>query len=57
MGKKVDIKEGEDNYYEVLDEARRKNRLLGYGDSNTDWERKYYEKQRRLLKWKEKRNY
>lgn len=48
-GKKVSIKENEKGYYKLLNEARKKNKKLGYGDNTIDWERKRYENQRRNL--------
>ena len=49
-GVKVDISEGEDEYYKLLKEMRMKNRRLGYGDDSINWERKHYEQARRNLK-------
>ena len=53
-GKKVSIKENENGYYRLLEEARNKNKKLGYGDNTINWERKRYEEQRRWLIKKEK---
>ena len=33
-----------------MEEAREKNRRLGYGDNSIDWNRKEYEQQKRNLK-------
>lgn len=47
-GVKIDISEGEEQYYKVLETARDKNRRLGYGDNTINWERRIYENQRRI---------
>jgi len=49
LGQKINIKEEEDTYYEVVKEARIKNKRLGYGDNVKDWNRKQYERERRQL--------
>lgn len=49
-GAKVSIKNGEEEYYKVLEEARKKNKRLGYGDDSVNWERKEYENNRRNMK-------
>lgn len=48
-GKRIDISNGEEEYYKVLEDARKKGRRLGYGDGSIDWERRKYEKERRNL--------
>lgn len=48
-GKKVDISQGDENYFEVLEIARAKSKRLGYGDNTINWERKMYENQKRNL--------
>ncbi len=53
-GIEIDISENEDEYYRVLEEERNKNKRLGYGDNEVDWEKKKYEQQRRNLKKKER---
>jgi hypothetical protein len=62
-GEKVDISNGEEDYYKLLEWHRAKNKRLGYGDDSKNWEQKRYENSRRnlLVKqriWKanEKRN-
>jgi hypothetical protein len=49
-GIKVDIKEGEEEYYKLLEQERMKNKRLGYGDDSRNWELKKYENERRNLK-------
>jgi len=49
-GVKIDVSENENDYYNVLNEARILNKKLGYGDDNINWERKNYEQQQRNLK-------
>lgn len=48
-GKKIDISQGEDEYYRALEHARKLNKELGYG-SPDNWDAIQYEKQRRFLK-------
>ncbi len=50
-GMKIDVstKVGEDNYYRMLDAARKKNRRLGYGDDKKDWSKIKYERERRKI--------
>lgn len=52
-GEKVDISQGEEKYYKLLEWHRRKNRELGYGDPS-NWDAKQYELQRRKLKQQER---
>lgn len=53
-GVKVDISNGEEEYYKLLEVKREKNKRLGYGDDEINWERKKYEQERRNLKRKER---
>jgi len=53
-GVKIDISQGQEEYYKVLEEARKKAKRLGYGDNNTHWSRKQYEEERRNLLTKER---
>ncbi len=48
-GEKIDISNGEEDYYKVLEWHRDKNRRLGYGDDSKNWEQKRYENSRRNL--------
>lgn len=48
-GRKSDISNNENHYYELLKEARRKNQELGYGTNHINWERKRYENERRNI--------
>ena len=47
VGNKIDISKGDEEYYKVLEETRKKNKRLGYGDNSINWERKHYEQQQR----------
>jgi hypothetical protein len=47
LGRKV---KNEEDYYKTLEEARKVNKTLGYGDNKIDWNRKEYEQTRRNLK-------
>lgn len=49
-GEKIDISKNEDNYYKLLEWYRKKNKQLGYGDDQKNWDRKRYENKRRNLK-------
>jgi hypothetical protein len=53
-GLEIDISNGEEAYYKVLEEARLKNKFFGFGDDSINWERKRYERERRRLKNKER---
>jgi hypothetical protein len=49
-GIKVDISKGEDEYFKLLKQERKKNKRLGYGDDAKNWELKRYENERRNMK-------
>ena len=57
LGQKVSVKDGKDeDYYKLLEVARMKNRELGYGDNEVNWEKRRYENNRRdMLKKVRKR--
>lgn len=48
-GVEIDVSESYDEYYEALKEARRKNKLLGYGNDEKDWNKMHYENSIRRL--------
>lgn len=48
-GIRVDISNGEEEYYKILEEARNKNNRLGYQQGKVDWSRKKYEEERRTI--------
>lgn len=52
MGEKVNVKCNEDEYFAVLEEAREKNKRLGYGDDTKEWKKESYIKQLNELKYK-----
>lgn len=56
LGKKIKVRneKEEEYYYKALEEARKKNKRLGYGDDSINWERKRYENERRRLNNKNK---
>lgn len=54
-GNKIDVSENLDGYYNALEAARKKNKILGYGDDSINWERKRYERERRKMLNKKKR--
>lgn len=49
-GVRVDISESEEEYYKLLEVKRSKNKRLGYGDDEINWDLKKYENERRNLK-------
>ena len=49
-GVRVDIANGNEEYYKLLEVKRAKSKRLGYGDDSDNWELKEYENQRRNLK-------
>jgi len=49
-GEKIDISKGEEEYYKTLEYYRKKNKRLGYGDDQKNWEQKKYENERRNIK-------
>ena len=53
-GERVDISQGDREYYNLLEYYRERNTRLGYGTGERDWKRYEYEKQQRLLKQKER---
>ena len=46
---KVDISNGLDDYYKILESSRKKNKRLGYGDDAKDWSKIKYENDRREM--------
>ena len=56
LGKKIKVRNEKEEkyYYKALEEARIKNKRLGYGDDSINWERKRYENERRRLNNKNK---
>ncbi len=53
-GIKIDIRETEEVYFSRLEVERKRNKRLGYGDGEIDWEKRKYENDRRNLKKKER---
>lgn len=47
LGRKISIKESEDEYFKALKHAQQENKELGYGDDKKNWEQIEYEKNRR----------
>lgn len=54
MGVKVCIKDGEERYYKRLELCREKNKQFGYNNGEVSWEREVYERERRILKQKQR---
>lgn len=53
-GEKISVKDGEKEYFKVLEWYRIKNKRLGYGDNEIDWNKKKYENELRKIKIKER---
>lgn len=49
-GERIDISNGDEEYYKLLAYHRRINKKLGYGDDEKNWDRIKYEKERRNAK-------
>lgn len=56
MGEKIDISEGEEEYFKTLKHYRKLNKQLGYGDDNRDWSKEWYKKRINWLKHVNKKN-
>lgn len=54
LGMEIDISKNEDSYYKILNEARMKNKRLGYGNDEKDWDKIRYERERRNKLYKER---
>lgn len=53
-GERIDISKGDEEYYKVLEFHRAKNKRLGYGDDEINWNKKNYENEQRTLKQQER---
>lgn len=53
-GIKVDVSKDDKEYFKILKEERARNKRLGYGDNQINWEQKIYETQLRNQKKKER---
>lgn len=53
-GQKIDISNGDEDYYKILETERLRNERLGYGDNTINWSQRNYERQQRALKKKER---
>lgn len=54
LGSKIDTSKNETEYYKHLEDARKINNRLGYGNNEINWDRKTYERNRRILKHEER---
>jgi len=54
LGQKIDISRGEELYYKMLKEAQEKNKRLGYGSDQKNWDREEYERERRIIMQKKR---
>jgi len=48
-GIKIDISKNMDEYYKTLEQEKKRNKALGYGDDEKNWNREVYERERRKL--------
>lgn len=55
-GERIDISNGEEEYYKLLNYYRINNQKLGYGTGEKDWERQQYERERRAIMRKKRIN-
>lgn len=53
-GIKIDISNGEEEYYKALENARSKNKRLGFGNDEINWELKKYENDKRNMLYKKR---
>lgn len=51
MGEKIDISNGEEDYYKTLEHYQKHNNKLGYGNDNlkNNWNKRAYENERRIM--------
>ena len=49
LGQEICIKDGEEDYYKILEVARMKNKRIGYGDDTKTWSMRDYAKERERL--------
>lgn len=49
LGERICIKDGEEDYYNILEYAQTKNKRLGYGDNSKTWKMRDYAKERERL--------
>lgn len=54
LGNKIDISKNDKEYEIALKYAQKKNKQLGYKDNTKNWEEEQYERQRRIIKQKER---
>jgi hypothetical protein len=54
LGCKIDISNGEEEYNKALQLAQKHSEEMGYNSMNMTWEEEQYERERRILKQKEK---
>lgn len=50
LGTRIDISQGEEEYYAQLKNAQNLNKQMGYGDDTKDWQEKDYRNIRKMLK-------
>ena len=48
-GQRIDVSENDEMYWEAVKEARKKNKRLGYGTNEKNWDKKRYENERRNM--------
>ena len=46
LGQEIKVKESDNEYYAALEDAREKNKRLGYGDDSNEWSKEEYQKKR-----------
>ena len=51
LGEKVSVKDNEESYERLLKYYRVINKQLGYGDDSSNWDKKLYNRQKRMIKY------
>ena len=56
LGTRIDVSKDDKIYWATVEYARQKNKRLGYGDDEKDWDRIRYENERRKLIYEKRLN-
>ena len=56
LGQEIKVKESDKEYYAALEDAREKNKRLGYGDDSKEWSKEEYQKKREKFRAMKKYN-
>jgi len=50
LGERVSVKDNEESYDRLVKYYREINKKLGYGDDSSNWDKKLYNRQKRMIK-------